>query len=290
MTEPFPDDTPGRDATPEEEAHVRALLAALRDEDVPMPDHVWSRLSAVIAEEQAAAARGAAAGDPTALTDATGSSTGTTTGGRHASRPAASGATVVPLDGVRRRRGAPRWLLGAAAAVLVVLVGGALVKGAGTASSPSSAGGAMSAAAPSAAAVTAETSSGTAYTRADVAAQATALVSGALVRAGDALGASTPPGTGVEAGPATPSTATKDSAGSAPLLSGASLAACLVQLTDDPAATAVAVDRGSYQGQPADVVVVPSPGDPTHLDVWVLAPGCSRTSADVLLFERIARP
>ena len=47
---------------------------------------------------------------------------------------------------------------------------------------------------------------------------------------------------------------------------------------------------GTYEGKPADVVVIPTANDETQLDVWVLAPGCTATNADVFTFARIARP
>ena len=49
-------DTPGPDATPEQDADVRALLAFLRDEPVEMPPEVELRLYAVLAEERRSAA------------------------------------------------------------------------------------------------------------------------------------------------------------------------------------------------------------------------------------------
>jgi hypothetical protein len=296
-------DTPGRDATPEEEARVTAMLASLRDDDVPMPDHVWSRLSAVIAEEHVAATARQISGEPTALGDAADGGTG----------PMAA-VSVLPTPEQRRRRGAPTWLLGAAAAAVVVLLAGGLIKGLGTGGS-SSAGTAMSAAAPSvAASASAESHSNTAYTTSGLAAQAASLVSrqdqfaGSPVNAAAGSGTdegavsatSTTPATSVPQ-PITPRSAsagTQTSAGqpgtgslaTQPLLAGDTLSACLAQLTGSSTATAVAVDRGTYDGKAADVVVVPTENDATQLDVWVLAPGCTRTSAYVLSFARIARP
>lgn len=66
-------DTPGPDATPDEDADVRALLGFLRDEPLEMPPDVAARLDAVLAEERrtsAAAAGAAAALDDPAETSA----------------------------------------------------------------------------------------------------------------------------------------------------------------------------------------------------------------------------
>jgi hypothetical protein len=306
-------DTPGREATPEEEARVAALLASLRDDDVPMPDDVWSRLSAVIAEEHVAATARQLAGEPVALGDDA-DSTG------HV-----AAVSVLPSPEQRRRRGAPGWLLGAAAAAVVVLLAGGLVKGLGTGGS-SAGGTAMSVAEPSVAtsarasasgSASAESSSNTAYTRVALPVQAAALVASQAWFAARSPQVAEANGSGTDAGavttsstPATPmpgATSTRSvltpvptgstkgqpgtgSLAAPPLLAGATLAACLVQLTGSTTVAAVAVDRGTYEGKPADVVVVPTANDETQLDVWVLAPGCTATNADVFTFARIARP
>jgi hypothetical protein len=305
-------DTPGREATPEEEARVQALLASLRDDDVPMPDHVWSRLSAVIAEEHVAATARQISGTPTAP------------GGSDDAEPAAAAAdalasvTVLPTPEQRARRGAPRWLLPAAAAAVVVLLAGGLIKGLGTGGS-SSGGGSVTAAQASAApshTASAESRSNFAYTQKNLTGQISRLVSSqapfdpaavpgsaggkATDSSGSGATASTSAST-TENGPlastdqpaptsdgsiGSPSIAT----GTPPLLAGASLDACLAQLTGGSSTTAVAVDRGTFEGKPADIVVVPTENDPNSLDVWVLAPGCTAANADVLNFSRIARP
>jgi hypothetical protein len=305
-------DTPGREATPEEEARVQALLAGLRADDVPMPDHVWSRLSAVIAEEHVAATARQVFGAPTAL------------GGSEEADQAAVAAdplasvTVLPTPEQRARRGAPRWLLPAAAAAVVVLLAGGIVKGLGTGGS-SSGGGSVTAAQASAApspTASAETHSNTAYTRENLSGQVGSLVAGRYVAspavpgnaggkessdtAGNGTTASASASTTENAPVAStgqPSPSADRSAGSPaiasgtpPLLAGASLDACLAQLTGGSTTAAVAVDRGTFEGKPADIVVVPTENDPTSLDVWVLAPGCTAANADVLNFSRIARP
>ena len=308
MTDGFPD-TPGRDATPEEEARVRALLAGLRDDDIPMPDDVWSRLSAVIAEEQASTMRGAAA--PAALT-------GLADGDNDADTGSSASATVsvLPDPAERRRRSsAPRWILGAAAAVVGVALVGGFLRTMPLGSGSSTSAGAMSAPAVASAAdlvpVSGERVSNTPYTHARLATQVSALLSGSLSYSGStAAGAgagteglsassSAPPadaGATPTASTPLPTTdsrsaqATTKTASGAALLAGAALSDCLVQLTGITGSAAVAVDRGTYEGKPADVVVVPTAGDPASLDVWVLSPGCTATSANVLEFARIARP
>ena len=312
-------DTPGREATPEEEARVAALLRSLSDDDLPMPDHVWSRLSAVIAEEHVAATARRLSGDPGALADeasADGSSVAPT-----------ATVSVLPTAEERRRRGAPRWLLPAAAAAVVVLLGGALVKGIDVGSSTTAGSASLSSAeavaggAPAAApsddraplpTASRESRSGTAYTKDGLAAQAGKLVhqyfllplptgspvSSAMGTDQGSVSAATPKSAGGSASAPAPTSSGAFSIGDSgtgttaagSLLAGTSLAACLTQLTGTTTSGAVAVDRGTFEGKPADVVVVPTDGDPTHLDVWVLAPGCTRTEAQVLSFARIARP
>jgi hypothetical protein len=303
-------DTPGREATPEEEARVQALLASLRDDDVPMPDHVWSRLSAVIAEEHVAATARQITGTPTALGGSDDPASGSDAG--------VASVSVLPTPEQRARRGAPRWLLPAAAAAVVVLLAGGLVKGIGSGSSTSSAGGSVDAAQASSSptqAASAESHSNFAYTQRNLGSQVGRLISrsalgtpavpgtvgsGTDVTAGTAASSSAPTSS-TESAPtnatetplgiaATGKTAPNASGDVPPLLSGASLTACVAQLTGGTTTAAVAVDRGTYEGKPADIVVIPTENDPTTLDVWVLAPGCTADNADVLNFSRIARP
>jgi len=310
VTDGFPD-TPGRDATSEEEARVRALLAGLRDDDIPMPDDVWSRLSAVIAEEQASAPRGA--GAATAPTTGLGDSDADDAGDT-SSAPAGATVSVLPDQAERRRRStAPRWILGAAAAVVGVALVGGLLRSMPLGSGSSTSAGAMSASAAVSAAdlapVSGERVSNTPYTHARLAAQVSALVSGKVsLSDNSAAGAGTeglsasssagPVGSAATPTASTPLPATvsrsaeattKASSGGA-LLAGAALTDCLVQLTGTTGSAAVAVDRGTYEGAPADVVVIPSADDSTTLDVWVLSPGCTASTANVLEFARIARP
>lgn len=73
------------------------------------------------------------------------------------------------------------------------------------------------------------------------------------------------------------------------LAGGPALAECVTALNDDPV-TPLAIDLATWQGNPAAVVVLPTPGDPSSVDVWVVAPDCSLADAKVLNFARVARP
>ncbi|HEX7186732.1 MAG TPA: hypothetical protein VF423_00785 [Actinomycetes bacterium] len=73
------------------------------------------------------------------------------------------------------------------------------------------------------------------------------------------------------------------------LAGGPPLAECVTALNDGPI-TPLAVDLASWQGQPAAVIVLPTPDDPATVDAWVVAPDCSQADARVLHFARVARP
>jgi hypothetical protein len=272
-------DTPGPEATPEQEAYAAGLLASLRADDPEIPDYVAARIDGVLAELRRT--EPTAAGAASALVDSDDES---------ASAPAATtgagpDATVLPMPTARRESGTTRtfrWVAGAAAAVIVVAGGAAVIRGATSGSS--TAGTAMSAGdATSGGRDPAPIrSSGTSYTRAELASQATALV------------ASASKGEQPEVAPATPGPAQSEGTGEQPavrsLLSNDTLSACLEQLTGAPGATPVAVDQGTFEGKPADVVVLPSPDDPERLEVWVIGPGCTRESVDMYEFRTIPAP
>ena len=266
-------ETPGRAATPDEEAYVRALLGSLRDDDLPMPEDVWTRLQAVIAEERRSQGPRHLAGTPTALGDD--------------ADPVSAQSTIVPVADLasRRTRRMPLgWMVGAAAAVVVVLLGGGVVVG--TMGGGSSSGGASNASsAPEVAgvsnlvgtAVTSETRSGTAYTRGSLATQVTT----SLAAASSAKDASTG---------SAPATGSVTAAGQKPLLEGAALTACLTALTGTSTASAILVDRGTWAGADVDVIVLPTTGDATSIDVYVVHPTCTASSADIVQFSRLHRP
>ncbi len=261
-------DTPGPEATPEQDADVRALLSFLRDEPLEMPSDVRARLDAVIAEERrtaAVAVAGAAAAAPGA--DASDVGVG------HVAP-----VTVLPTA----RRGpstrAFRIVGGLAAAALVVLGGVTVLHGIGGSSSSSSGAAASSAAGGAADTATATrlTASGTSYTRASLATQAAGLV--AAARAASPL---------TERTVAAPSPAPAEGKPYSAALTPTDAAACVRALTEGDGSTAVAVDSGSYDGTPAIVVVVPPPDAPGSLDVFVVRPGCGAGAADLLEFQRI---
>lgn len=277
MTDATPEgltDTPGPDATPEQEEHVRSLLAFLRDEPVPMPDDVIRRLDAVLAEERRGAAGPTTGGTgPDAALDAPGDAT-----------PLAP-VTVLPAAAHRPSRSTRTLrVLGGLAAAAVVVVGAVSVSGSLRGDSSSTAGGTL-AAAPSGASSTRITASGTAYSAATLQTQADALVASA--RSTTAPGGSAPAAAAASS-PTTPAASTTSRAFVA--LSVTAAADCVRQLTQGDGSVALAVDTGLYDGQPALVVVIPTHGDPSKLDVWVVKTTCTATSADLLEFQRIPAP
>jgi len=286
-------DTPGPDATPEQDADVRALLGALRDADVPMPDDVWTRLAAVIAEEQRTAL---ASGGPAAAASSD----------DDAMVPGLAPVTVLPSAeerAARPSRSALRWVLGAAAAVVVV--GGAygVMHGVtGSTGISTSAGAASTAPEAASGAGTVVTASGTAYTTAGLQSQARALVASTVGRSA-AFGQKdqvTPvPGTATQPLPTTsPSGVGAPSTRNGATLSADRLAAlmprdaaltrCIDELSGVPGTRPVAIDVGTYNGKPALVVVLPSTDDPASLDVLVVPVNC--TSSDFAQLVRVPRP
>jgi hypothetical protein len=274
-------DTPGPEATPEQEAYAAGLLASLRADDPEIPDYVAARIDGVLAEmrrtEPITAGAAAALVDSDDSDDATAGTPSTGLGGD---------ATVLPLPTARRESGTTRtfrWVAGAAAAVIVVAGGAAVIRGVSGAGSSTS-GTALSAgdASNGGRDPAPIRSSGTSYTRAELASQATALV------------ASASKGEQPEVAPATPEPAQSEGTGQQPgartLLSNDTLAACLEQLTGAPGTTPVAVDQGTYEGKPADIVVLRSPDDPERLEVWVIGPGCTRESVTMYEFRTIPVP
>jgi len=282
-------DTPGPDATPEQDADVRALLAFLRDEPVEMPPEVELRLYAVLAEERRSSA--VAAGAPTASSADEGS-----TGGGGWTAPV----TVLP---VRPERRGPSMrvftVVGglAAAAVVVVgavnLLGGMNLSGGSSSSAgaASSSTGSVAGAGPEAAGGQAVvTASGTAYAKSTLATQVLALTAAARTPAKAATADAATPA------PAASSSGTDSTLGTAAsastayrlaiqaLQSPGSAAACVNRLTAGETSDALAIDAGTFAGKPALVVVVPTSGDPSTLDVFIVPLDCSPSFVD---FERV---
>jgi anti-sigma factor RsiW len=77
---------------------------------------------------------------------------------------------------------------------------------------------------------------------------------------------------------------------------GAALSGCVIALADDPDTTAVemptplVVDIARFTGQPATVIVLPTPQEMDRLDVFVVGADCGPADAKVLHFARVARP
>jgi hypothetical protein len=288
MTERFTDptgpDTEGPEATPEQDSFARGLLASLRAEDPAIPDYVAQRLDAVLAEERRD--RAPTSGVATALTDPSG-----TDDPASGSTPIAS-VTVLPTSTARRPGRSWQVLTGAAAAVVLVIGGGVVISQGGLAGlggDSASTAGAMAMDDRSAEVLT---NSGTAYSQGSLAQQAADLVARAK-GVGGADSTPQPLGTGasVTAGGETPEYSSSSTAPPAQrLLSADTLPGCLLQLTGRTDVTPVAVDQATFDGVPADVLVLPSPTSPDKLDVWVVGPGCTAERADLLEFRRIDAP
>jgi hypothetical protein len=180
-------------------------------------------------------------------------------------------ATVVPLAG--RRTGTPRWMLaaGGVAAAAAVVVGVFVVVRPGSSGSKATS-------APDAPAI-ARNDTGTAYTK--DAASLTAVLPGLL--AGKAV---TPKGAAELAAPQAGSL--PDSL--APLRVPATLAACLSSLTDpgDPGLP-LALDYGTFDGQPALLVILPAP-KPGYVYAYFVGPQCAPADSKLLFFEKIPKP
>jgi hypothetical protein len=97
---------------------------------------------------------------------------------------------------------------------------------------------------------------------------------------------------------AAPTRASDDeSSGAASRLSeGPALSACVIALTDDPDTpviempTPLVVDVATFNGQAANVIVLPTADEADRLDVYVVGPDCGPADAKVLHFARVPRP
>ena len=80
------------------------------------------------------------------------------------------------------------------------------------------------------------------------------------------------------------------------LKTGPALSGCVSAIADDPDTPAVelptplVVDVASFHGQPATVIVLPTPRDADRLDVYVVGPECSPADAKLLHFARVSKP
>lgn len=235
-----------------DDAFVRDLLAGLPEPTMP-PD-VAARIDAALAAEAA-------------TVDAR-------------STPATAAATVTPITAGGSGLGARlrgHWLMSAAAVVAVLALGSAVVVGAlnGRSSTSSNASGgtaALASRAPGAAGgeTTRLTASGRGYTKTNLGPEVLALV------AGTATSPATPDGA-ISALAAPAKTLVEDRP---------RLAACLAKVEEGGPATApVAVDAGSFEGQPALVVVLV--GSSTSYDVFVVTPACSSADASLLYYASV---
>lgn len=313
-------DTPGREATPEQDAAVASLLGLLRGDDIAMPDDVVRRLDAVLAEERRRASARARTG--LAAVASLGDDSDEVSARSSASEGSASSglATVLPIGGAPSRRsrdlGWLTWLGGAAAAVVVV-GGGVAVFGHGVPSSVTTASSGVSAEAAtgrSAAATesTAIRATNTRYSATTLTTQVGALLS-TVTEKDTAVAAapadapvappsaqssrasaqsSAPAGTSASAfAPSSPTASTRSGFSSADVpqsLQADSVAACMTRL-ELPGVVPLVVDRGTFDGKPADVIVVATEGDPTKVDVYVLKPGCATSEPIVYEFATVPR-
>ncbi|MFN8167934.1 MAG: hypothetical protein U0S36_04025 [Candidatus Nanopelagicales bacterium] len=267
-------DTPGPEATPEQEAFVSGLLGSLREDDPGIPDHVAARIDGVLAElarssSGAVAAAGTGLAGAAALVD-----------GEDQTSPAHGTVTVLPAPRERRPSATTRtfrWVAGAAAAIVVIGGGAAVIRGAGTGSSSSAT--SAGAAAPEAGDPVPIRSSGTEYSSQDLEAKAQRLVSGF----------SGVPASGSDGSSGTPRVSASGKVPGA-LLRPETLADCIEQLTGRPGVVPIAVDQGTYDGKPADIVVLPSADDPTKLEVWAIGPGCTKDDSTLYEYRVISSP
>jgi hypothetical protein len=231
----------------------------------------------------------------------------------------AAASTVVPISAAApaTRWRNPRMLQAAAVIVLVVGVGvvGLKVMSSGTSGAP-----APAAAAGSGGKDAVITTSGHAYTKVSLASDVQTLVAGhPLTTTGETPA---PPPTAVPTGPtagalssgtsspvASPDSATVQTTGPAGtaasgtttaqrqataglVASTTAFAPCLAVIEDglNPPVEPLAVDAGSYNGQPAVVVVLPGNDDPTSYDVWVVGPTCGTDkNADLIQYQPVPR-
>ncbi len=205
-----------------------------------------------------------------------------------AATAAPTSATVVPLAG--RRAGAARWMVaaGGLAAAAAVVVGVLVIARPGSSASKAT----SAADAPT----IARNDSGAAYTKdaASLTAALPRLLAGTAVAqpksatgpevAGGSLPGATPnPG-------ATSADKLASAEGLAPLRVPATLAACLSSLTDpgDPGLP-LALDYGTFDGQPALLVILPAP-KPGFVYAYFVGPECAPADSKLLFFERVPRP
>lgn len=245
---------------PAADAAVRAALAAL---PAPaMPDAVWQRLSAVLADEQRAR-------DP------------------HDPSVVVLGTRSQRREQARTRRS--RLLAGLAAAAVVVVVGGVAVtalRGGGSGPGPVAAGVPDAAGAGSAAPALRVLQTGTSYTQDGFGQQVNALLDR------DEVEPAVPLGLDAESAGAPVTELQRDVApvgADGFTASWGGIRACVAGLvTATQVGQAIVVDRATFEGRDAGVVVLAADQTPTTVDVWVVEPGCGEVDPRVLFFFRAA--
>jgi hypothetical protein len=73
-----------------------------------------------------------------------------------------------------------------------------------------------------------------------------------------------------------------------PLADPAGLAACLAEL-DAAGQVPLAVDLGTWQGEPAAVIVLPDPADADRVQAWVVSPECGADGDHLMHFQALPR-
>jgi negative regulator of sigma E activity len=234
----------------------------------PMPDDVWRSLSATLEAEPV-------------------------------STPAGS-ATVVPLDTHRRRWSRPGIGLVAGAAG-VALVGAIVVpsltnNSADEASTASDGGPSITREDADAVPVAAyaATTSGTRYQEAELDTQVTELVSARSTLGGDSteggdLGDVSPTVSPTSSSTTQPEPTPSGARSVAAMVTDPAAAqACLEGYLKVPGVQPLAIDIGTWQGEPAAVIVLPA-DDPSSAEVWVIDPDCDGPDTTLYYFATVPR-
>ncbi len=240
-------------------------LAELPSEQ--MPEQVWQRLSAALAAEPVVTPEGSA--------------------------------TVVPLEAARKRRWTRPGIGLVAGAAGVALLGAIVVPSVMNSGNDSSVGTASDTAASGRApnqvpmAAYAATQSGTKYQEAALDSQVTQLVEARPRVNGDTelvTGSGTPAATPSESIRAT-TEPTESATGQkvAPMATDPAAAqACLVGYLQAPDVQPLAIDIGTWRGEPAAIIVLPN-ADPELADVFVLDPTCAGPGDPLFYFATVSR-
>ncbi len=249
-----------------------ALADALADlPDEPMPEPVWQRLSAALADEPVTTPEGSA--------------------------------TVVPIEAARQRRWRRPGIGLVAGAAGVALLGAIVVPSIMNASDDSAG---VTAASDSSRddqgtnkvpmAAYAATQSGTKYQEAALDSQVTQLVAARTSVTGDTelVTGSTPSSSPSPTASAT-SKPTSESPSPSANRSVAAMAtdpaaaqACLVGYLDAPDVQPLAIDIGTWRGEPAAIIVLPN-DDPALADVFVIDPDCAGPGDPLFYFATVSR-